>query len=245
MSPQHARSKRRTSPCGRRTSTARTARASGSWPAPARPANSLTSSSPAPATAQHRRPWQRWHCSTSTSPTCAPVRVTSTSPPRLTWPAPRASPSSSSRAGQQRQRFAHPERHERHAGVRRALRNRGARYGSRVRGHGIPHPQGHRRVCRGAGTGRCPRLSGGIGERSPRLRAAVLCDLQVLGVELDSEANGRGSYGERPITAPTSRIPEWEIARACTSLLTDPPRIDSRSRPGLGPRPRGAAGPLV
>lgn len=88
-------------------------------------------------------------------------------------------------------------------------------------------------------------FSGGIGERSPRLRAAVLGDLQVLGVELDSEANGRGSYGEQLITAPTSRILEWEIARACTSLLTDPPRIDSRSRPGLGPRPRGAAGPLV
>ncbi len=88
-------------------------------------------------------------------------------------------------------------------------------------------------------------FSGGIGERSPRLRAAVLCDLQVLGVELDSEANGRGSYGERLITAPTSGIPEWEIARACTSLLAAARAPTADPGPGLGPRPRGAAGPLV
>ena len=70
-------------------------------------------------------------------------------------------------------------------------------------------------------------FTGGIGEHSPRLRAAVLGDLEVLGVELDGHANREGLAGERLLTAPESRIPafvvptdeEWEIARSCLEVL--------------------------
>ena len=71
-------------------------------------------------------------------------------------------------------------------------------------------------------------FTGGIGENSAPVRAAVLDGLGALGVELDPEANEDGEP-ERRVTAVTSRVPAWvvptreelEIARACLSVLGD------------------------
>jgi acetate kinase len=69
-------------------------------------------------------------------------------------------------------------------------------------------------------------FTGGIGENSAAVRAAVLGGLGALGVELDRDANEDGEP-ERLVTASTSRVPAWvvptreelEIARACLSVL--------------------------
>ena len=69
-------------------------------------------------------------------------------------------------------------------------------------------------------------FTGGIGENSARVRAAVLEGLGVLGVVLDAEANADGPR-ERRVTTAGSRVAAWvvptdeelEIARACLSVL--------------------------
>jgi acetate kinase len=63
-------------------------------------------------------------------------------------------------------------------------------------------------------------FSGGIGEHSPRVRAAIAAGLLFLGVELDAELNGQGN-GERIISSPEAGIPvmiipaeeNWVMAR--------------------------------
>jgi acetate kinase len=69
-------------------------------------------------------------------------------------------------------------------------------------------------------------FTGGIGENSAAVRAAVLGGLGVLGVELDGAANADGEP-ERVVTTPGSRVAglvvptneELEIARACLTVL--------------------------
>ena len=69
-------------------------------------------------------------------------------------------------------------------------------------------------------------FTGGIGENSSRVRAAVLSGLEVLGIELDPQANDGGDR-ERCVTTPGSRVAAWvvptneelEIARACLSVV--------------------------
>ena len=69
-------------------------------------------------------------------------------------------------------------------------------------------------------------FTGGIGENSAAVRAAVLGGLGALGVQLDPDANEDGEP-ERLVTASTSRVPAWvvptreelEIARACLAVL--------------------------
>ena len=69
-------------------------------------------------------------------------------------------------------------------------------------------------------------FTGGIGEHSAAVRAAVLGRLDVLGVELDTAANDDGP-AERVVTTPGSRVvglvvptnEELEIARACLTVL--------------------------
>jgi acetate kinase len=69
-------------------------------------------------------------------------------------------------------------------------------------------------------------FTGGIGENSSEVRAAVLGGLGVLGVELDGAANA-GGEPERLVTTPGSRVAglvvptneELEIARACLTVL--------------------------
>lgn len=70
-------------------------------------------------------------------------------------------------------------------------------------------------------------FTGGIGEHSSALRKAVLGDLAILGVELDSTANVGPADPERRITTPASAVAayviptneELEIARSCVQLL--------------------------
>jgi acetate kinase len=72
-------------------------------------------------------------------------------------------------------------------------------------------------------------FTGGIGEHSVAVRAAVLSGLTALGVVLDPDANVQGSP-ERLVTAPRSRVAayvvptneELEIARACLAILGEP-----------------------
>lgn len=72
-------------------------------------------------------------------------------------------------------------------------------------------------------------FTGGIGEHSPDLRAAVLRRAGMLGIELDHEAN-EAACGESRITTSTSPVSawviptneEWEIAREAHRLLTGP-----------------------
>jgi acetate kinase len=69
-------------------------------------------------------------------------------------------------------------------------------------------------------------FTGGIGENSASVRAAVLDGLGALGVVLDPEANAAGEP-ERRVTGEDSRVPAWvvptreelEIARACLWVL--------------------------
>ena len=69
-------------------------------------------------------------------------------------------------------------------------------------------------------------FTGGIGENSVAVRAAVLSGLAALGVVLDEAANAHGAP-ERLVTSADSRIPayvvptneELEIARACLAVL--------------------------
>ncbi|GAA1775300.1 acetate kinase [Nostocoides vanveenii] len=69
-------------------------------------------------------------------------------------------------------------------------------------------------------------FTGGIGEHSPRLRAAVLGRLTVFGVEIDADANA-AAEGETLVTTSASRVAayviptneELQIARECRSLL--------------------------
>ena len=69
-------------------------------------------------------------------------------------------------------------------------------------------------------------FTGGIGERSAPLRAAVVDGLEVLGLRLDEVANADGP-AERRISAPASRVQVWvvptdeerEIARATLEVL--------------------------
>ncbi|HEV7196510.1 MAG TPA: acetate kinase [Pedococcus sp.] len=70
-------------------------------------------------------------------------------------------------------------------------------------------------------------FTGGVGEHSDALRAAVLDDLAILGVELDAMINRQPTSPERCITTPMSAIPayviptneELEIARSCARVL--------------------------
>jgi acetate kinase len=70
-------------------------------------------------------------------------------------------------------------------------------------------------------------FTGGIGEHSPQLRAAVLGGLGVLGVELDVTANQNESDAERLVTTAHSHIAayviptneELEIARVCMEVV--------------------------
>ena len=69
-------------------------------------------------------------------------------------------------------------------------------------------------------------FTGGIGEHSAAVRAAVLGELGILGVELDARANQEGPP-ERVVTTDNSRVvglvvptnEELEIARACLAVL--------------------------
>ncbi|GAB3438107.1 acetate kinase [Phycicoccus ginsengisoli] len=69
-------------------------------------------------------------------------------------------------------------------------------------------------------------FTGGIGEHSAEVRAAVLGDLGLLGVELDADANDDGPP-ERVVTTAASRVvglvvptnEELEIARACLAVV--------------------------
>jgi acetate kinase len=71
-------------------------------------------------------------------------------------------------------------------------------------------------------------FTGGIGENSVAVRAAVLSGLTALGVVLDDDANADGSP-ERLVPTPESRIAayvvptneELEIARACLAVPGD------------------------
>jgi acetate kinase len=71
-------------------------------------------------------------------------------------------------------------------------------------------------------------FTGGIGENSVSVRAAVLDGLVALGVVPDHEANTQGQP-ERRVTTPDSRVAAWvvptneelEIARACLDVLGD------------------------
>ena len=70
-------------------------------------------------------------------------------------------------------------------------------------------------------------FTGGIGEHSAALRAAVVGDLGILGVQLDEQANEQGPSAERRISDPHSAVAayviptheEIEIARACAEVL--------------------------
>jgi acetate kinase len=70
-------------------------------------------------------------------------------------------------------------------------------------------------------------FTAGIGEHSPRLRAAVCHGLGLLGVDLDDEANLAPGGGERRISADASRVPvlvvptneELEIARQAAAIV--------------------------
>ena len=72
-------------------------------------------------------------------------------------------------------------------------------------------------------------FTGGIGEHSAALRAAVLARLGVFGVELDKDANAT-AQGEAKVTTPASRVAayviatheELQIARECASVLAHP-----------------------
>ncbi|MGL4176730.1 MAG: acetate/propionate family kinase [Dermatophilaceae bacterium] len=72
-------------------------------------------------------------------------------------------------------------------------------------------------------------FTGGIGERSAELRAAVVDGLGVLGLELDAGANADGP-AERRVSSSGSAVPVWvvptdeehEIARAALELLGIP-----------------------
>ena len=72
-------------------------------------------------------------------------------------------------------------------------------------------------------------FTGGIGEHSAALRAAVLTRLGVFGVELDKDANAT-AQGEAKVTTPASRVAayviatheELQIARECASVLAHP-----------------------
>jgi acetate kinase len=71
-------------------------------------------------------------------------------------------------------------------------------------------------------------FTGGIGEHSPDLRAAVLEGLAVLGVEVDAAANAGEQGAERRVTTGASRVAafvvptdeELEIARECLTVLS-------------------------
>jgi acetate kinase len=54
-------------------------------------------------------------------------------------------------------------------------------------------------------------FSGGIGENSPATRAAVLADLEDLGIAIDATANAAANTGERAIQAAASRTAIWVI----------------------------------
>ncbi|HYF94473.1 MAG TPA: acetate kinase [Symbiobacteriaceae bacterium] len=54
-------------------------------------------------------------------------------------------------------------------------------------------------------------FTGGIGENSNTVRAAVCRNLSYLGVELDEEINGKRSKEERVITTPNSKVAVWVI----------------------------------
>ncbi|MFM8985095.1 MAG: acetate/propionate family kinase [Planctomycetia bacterium] len=54
-------------------------------------------------------------------------------------------------------------------------------------------------------------FAGGIGEHSPRTRAAVLAGLEDLGIGVDAAANAAPAAGERPIQAAGSRVAVWVI----------------------------------
>lgn len=74
-------------------------------------------------------------------------------------------------------------------------------------------------------------FTGGIGEHSPPLRAAVLGGLGLLGVELDAAANDAAVGVEGRVTSDGSRVAafvvptneELEIARACLAVLGEQP----------------------
>ena len=54
-------------------------------------------------------------------------------------------------------------------------------------------------------------FAGGIGENSPRTRAAVLAGLEDLGITVDAATNAAPAAGERPIQAAGSRVAAWVI----------------------------------
>ena len=54
-------------------------------------------------------------------------------------------------------------------------------------------------------------FAGGIGENSPRTRAAVLAGLEELGIVVDPAANDQKAQGERSIAAGSSRVAVWVI----------------------------------
>jgi acetate kinase len=70
-------------------------------------------------------------------------------------------------------------------------------------------------------------FTGGVGEHSTAVRAAVLGGLGILGLELDDEANRQPSAAERRITAAHSKVAAYvipthediEIARACVQVM--------------------------
>ena len=78
------------------------------------------------------------------------------------------------------------------------------------------------------GTVHAVTFSGGIGEHSAALRAAVLGDLDILGMKLDVAANRAPVPSERRISAGISEVAAYviptnealEIARTCHALLT-------------------------
>jgi acetate kinase len=47
-------------------------------------------------------------------------------------------------------------------------------------------------------------FAGGIGENSWRVREAVCCDMEFLGIFLDEEANRQPANGDRMISSPNS-----------------------------------------
>ena len=57
----------------------------------------------------------------------------------------------------------------------------------------------------------CVAFAGGIGENSPRTRAAVLAGLEELGIVVDTTANAAIAGGERSIHAPESRVAIWVV----------------------------------
>jgi acetate kinase len=54
-------------------------------------------------------------------------------------------------------------------------------------------------------------FAGGIGENSPRTRAAVLAGLEDLGIAVDAAANATPAAGERPLQAAAARVAVWVI----------------------------------